>query len=133
MEREGEIKMNKKEIESVIRLDANKRYEYFIKKVVDMEEVWGLFNDGWATSDNGKGEKFIPFWPSKEFAELCAIEEWEGYIPEAIELDEFVEEWLIGMEEDEYKISIFSNNKDAITLEIDILTKDLNEEISKYE
>lgn len=38
--------MNQKEFEFVINLPANIRYEYFIKKVVDSEEVWGLYENG---------------------------------------------------------------------------------------
>ena len=38
--------MNKKELEAVMKQPPNIRYEYFIKKVVDFEEVWGLYNDG---------------------------------------------------------------------------------------
>lgn len=34
--------MNNKEIENVIKLDKTKKYEYFIKKIVDYEEVWSL-------------------------------------------------------------------------------------------
>ncbi|WP_245805776.1 DUF2750 domain-containing protein [Bacillus alkalicellulosilyticus] len=42
--------MNKSEFEAVINKSPNIRYEYFIKKVVDFEEVWGLYNGGWATA-----------------------------------------------------------------------------------
>lgn len=39
-----------KEAENVLKLDNRKKYEYFIKKVADFEEVWSLRDeDGWAT------------------------------------------------------------------------------------
>jgi hypothetical protein len=42
--------MDKKEFEALLNQPTNIRYEYFIKKVVDFEEVWGLYNDGWTTT-----------------------------------------------------------------------------------
>ncbi|WP_236824386.1 DUF2750 domain-containing protein [Bacillus subtilis] len=43
--------MNEKELEMTLKLDPDQRYRYFIKKVVDYEEVWSLSNDkGWVTS-----------------------------------------------------------------------------------
>lgn len=99
--------MNHKEFEAVIKLPANIRYEYFIKKVVDFEEVWGLYEEGWAMTSDDDGSMMIPFWPKREFAEYCAFEEWSNYKAQSISLDEFINEWLPGIEEDQYKPSIF--------------------------
>lgn len=124
--------MNQKEIEAVLKLPANKRYEYFIKKVVDSEEVWVLYFDGWATTSDNLGNVLLPFWPKKEFAQYCAIESWGSYAPEKIELEEFMSEWLIGMKNDGNKPSIFWNNKDSAVVEIDVLLNDLNKELENY-
>lgn len=124
--------MNNKELEAVMKLPANKRYEYFIKKVVDFEEVWGLYNDGWAMTQDNTGEMLIPFWPSKEFAELCSIDEWSDFAPESIELEEFINDWLPGIQDDGYKVSVFWNNDDSAVLEVDTLLKDLEKELEKY-
>ena len=64
--------INEKEFYSVLNLPANKRYEYFIKKVVDWGEVWGLYEDGWAMTEDDNGNLLIPFWPKKEFAQYCS-------------------------------------------------------------
>ncbi|TDL92418.1 DUF2750 domain-containing protein [Vibrio vulnificus] len=124
--------MNHKEVEVVKNLPAPRRYEYFIKKVADFEEVWGLFNDGWAISKDDDGNSLMPFWPKKEFANLCAVGDWENYQAEKIELDEFIQEWLPGLKEDDINPSIFWNNVDSAVLEIDILILDLEEELKKY-
>ncbi|WEZ05197.1 DUF2750 domain-containing protein [Bacillus subtilis] len=48
--------MNEKELEMSLKLDPDKRYRYFIKKVVDYEEVWSLSNDeGWVISEGENG------------------------------------------------------------------------------
>jgi len=124
--------LNSKEIEAVSKLPASKRYEYFIKKVADFEEVWGLFDDGWAISEDEEGNPLIPFWPKKEFAHLCAVDEWKNYKPEKIELEEFMREWLPGMKKDGIKPSIFWNNVDSVVPDIDRLISDLEEELKKY-
>lgn len=124
--------MNNREFEAVIKLPANKRYEYFIKKVVDYEEVWGLFKDGWATTQDENGTMLIPFWPKKEFAEFCATDDWMDYIPEKIELDEFIEEWIPGMKEDGNKAAIFWNNNESSLSELDTLLEDLELELENY-
>ncbi|MBX4262265.1 DUF2750 domain-containing protein [Clostridium estertheticum] len=124
--------MNKKELEIVLSLSANKRYEYFVKKVADSENVLGLYNEGWATTEDNNGSVLIPFWPKMEFAKVCAINEWNGYVPKKIDLHEFIEEWLPGMKKDGIKPSIFWNNYDSGVLDIDILIEDLNTELEKY-
>ena len=87
--------MHPKELETVFNLHQNKRYEYFIKKVADFEEVWGLKQeDGWATTGDDKGTFYLSFWPKKEFAELCITDEWSEYYAEVISLDEFIGDWL---------------------------------------
>ena len=124
--------MNEKEFNAVIKLPANIRYEYFVKKVVDWEEVWGLFDDGWAMTEDDNGRLMMPFWPKKEFAAYCAFEDWSNYKPQNISLDEFISNWLPGMKEDGYNPSIFWNRVDSAVLEIDTLILDLEEELKKY-
>lgn len=52
-----------KEAENVLKLDNRKKYEYFIKKVADFEEVWSLRDeDGWATLGT-EDKVFFPIWP----------------------------------------------------------------------
>lgn len=127
-----EILLNNKEIEVVSNLPVSKRYEYFIKKVVDFEEVWGLFDDGWAISEDDNGNPLMPFWPKKEFANLCAVDQWENYKSEPIELEDFIQNWLPGMKKDGIQISIFENNVDSAVLNIDTIILDLENELSKY-
>lgn len=124
--------MNNKEFEAVIKLPGPKRYEYFIKKVADFEEVWGLFNQGWAQAED-KNNITIPFWPKKEFASLCANDEWKDCTPKSIELEKFIFNWLPGMKNDSVKPSIFMTPDDkGIVIDCEKLLDDLSEELEKY-
>ncbi|MEV5026692.1 DUF2750 domain-containing protein [Paenibacillus sp. LPE1-1-1.1] len=124
--------MNQKEFEAVIKLPANIRYEYFIKKIADSEEVWGLYDDGWVITSDINGKLLIPFWPKKEFAEYCAFEDWSNYNAQSISLDEFINDWLPGIEEAQHKPSIFWNRDDSAVLEVHVLLNDIMQELENY-
>lgn len=124
--------MDQKEFESMLNQPANIRYEYFIKKIVDSEIVWGLYEDGWAVTEDDKGNKLFPIWPKKDFAEHCAMDEWANYLGESINLYEFIDEWLPRLKEDGLKPSVFFNNDDSAVLEVDTVIRDLREELGKY-
>lgn len=125
--------MNIKEFEAVSKLVGSKRYEYFIKKVVDNEELWGLYNDGWAMVADEYENPMIPFWPRKEFAEACCLEQWDGYNAESIDLYEFIAGWLVDMEKNGLCAAIFYTKEDkGVVVKPQKLTEDLNEELENY-
>ena len=57
----------------------NERFRYFVRKVTDFSEVWGLYFEGWAMAASDSGQKALVFWPEKEFAEICATAQWKDY------------------------------------------------------
>lgn len=74
-------KMNNSRIKNIVNLSAAERYGYFIRKVSDFEEVWGLKDkEGWALMGNNE-QVLFPVWSEKEFAELC---KWDNYQPNSI-------------------------------------------------
>lgn len=79
-------------------------YRKFIQQVADTEQVWGLSEgDIWATSSSNEFEdtEVILFWSDAEGAKACAADEWAGYQPEALPVAEFLENWCVGMYDDE--------------------------------
>jgi Protein of unknown function (DUF2750) len=91
-----------------------------------------LYDDGWATAQDDNGNILIPFFPKKEFAEYCAVNEWRNFQAEPIDLYEFIDKRLVGMKEDGVRPSIFPTNKDSVMVEIDVLLNDLNNELENY-
>ena len=126
--------MHQKKIENILKMSGEERLLYFIRKVSDFEEVWGLFAGGWAMTADNKGRKAIPFWPEKDFSDLCANGVWKNYNSKQIELDIFISKWLLGMEKDGVLAAIFPTpkNKGVIIQPKDLLTS-LKEEIEQYE
>lgn len=122
-----------KEFETVINLSTTKSYEYFLKTIVGFGELWGLSNEGWATTENDDGKILIPFWPKKEFAKANISDEWSSYIPEVIDLDEFLEDWIPGMINEGHSASVFRTpNGDYIEVDLIKLKDDLENELRKY-
>lgn len=96
-----------KEIEAVLRLDGCMRYHHFVKRVVDTEVAWGLWKDGWALMADDAGQSVFPLWPDREFAELCAVGEWDGYVAEEIELADLINELLPKLAERAVRPGVF--------------------------
>ncbi len=79
-------KINQKQIEAVLALPAAKRYAHFLKLVADWQELWGLYDDGWAMAATDSGEPVFPMWPAEEYAARCIGEQWVGYLPKSSRL-----------------------------------------------
>lgn len=79
-------------------------YRKFVQQVADTEQVWGLSEgDIWATSSSNEYEdtEVILFWSDAESAKACAADEWANYKAEALPVAEFLENWCVGMYDDE--------------------------------
>jgi len=83
-------------------LDAN--FQRFIEHIQESGQVWGLQSaDGWVIVDSAEYEEseVMPFWSDEAYAKLHCVGEWAGFKPVAMDLEEFVEDWLLGMIEDD--------------------------------
>lgn len=129
----SDMKISQKQIESVLALSANKRYEYFVKVVADWNEVWGLYQDGWALAATDDGIPVFPVWPAKEYARLCAEKEWSEYVPEAIPLESFIVELLPKLKADSVLVGVFyTPNDKGITPLLDEFVDNINSELENY-
>jgi hypothetical protein len=95
------------QLKTVVRLPAPQRYAYFVERVTEAREVWGLYRDGWALAKKDDGTLVFAMWPDREFAQLCAEFEWEGYEPHAFGLAELLDELLPQLQEDGLVPGIF--------------------------
>lgn len=127
------MKVNPKQLESVISLPSSKRYEHFVKTIADWQEVWGLYQDGWALATTDDGGAVFPLWPAKEYAELCAEGEWRGYMPRPIGLDEFIDVLLPKMKSDGVLPGVFMTpSSKGVTPSVGELMAALEAELLKY-
>ncbi|ENH7112780.1 DUF2750 domain-containing protein [Vibrio fluvialis] len=88
---------------SKLTTDIQANLELFIKESQENNLVWGLRNEeGWLSCESTEFEdsEVMPFWSSKEDAQLHNVEEWADFEVLKIPLDIFVEDWLITLGED---------------------------------
>jgi len=124
-----------KEISTLVAEISDKRYEYFIHKVVDQRQVWSLRDSGgWRVVEDNAKHECVPVWPHPRYAELYATEEFQDSHPEAIPLDIFIERWLPGMEKDKRLVAVFPTpqNKGIVALPLELLNQ-LETEKEKYD
>lgn len=75
----------------------------FIPEVIASGCVWGLSGpEGWAlcASERSPEIDVMPFWSAETFARNHCADDWADYEPVAIDLMEYLEDWLPGMHKD---------------------------------
>ncbi|PID49943.1 MAG: hypothetical protein CR991_04175 [Proteobacteria bacterium] len=88
-------------------IDYQAGYDNFVAEVKRSGKVWGLTTkdgeDNWAVCPSAMYEEtdVMPLFSSREKAQQHCIDEWEIYQPQAVVLEEFVNDWLPGLHEDE--------------------------------
>lgn len=127
------MKVHPKQMESVLRLPGIERMRFFVKAIADWQEVWGLFQDGWALAATEEGESVFPLWPAKEYAQVCAINEWMGYEPRALSLKDLVEVLLPKLKSDHVLPGVFfTPTSKGVTPSVDELRLAIEAELQNY-
>lgn len=125
---------SQKELESVLRLDAPARFSHFVKRVVDEERAWGLWDKGWALMAADDDSRLFPLWPSREYAELFCNGDWASYQPEEIPLNDLLEDLFPKLSRDRIHPAIFPTSEGkGMTPSIEEVSIALRAEMEKYE
>lgn len=100
--------MDPGKMKDVLGMSDADRLEYFVKKSVKNDAVWGLRDgEGWCGMGTGEDGEALPFWPEEAFAVLMAEEDWAAGRPASIPLPELIESWLPDMERDGVLAAVF--------------------------
>ena len=90
--------------------DLQENLDRFIVESLERGCVWGLCDSegNWAMvpSDEDADVGVIPFWSDKPLAEQLCVDEWSVYEPVAIAMEEFLDDWLMGMYEDVHRAGV---------------------------
>lgn len=126
--------INEKEIESMIKQDANVRLEYTIKRIVDFEFVWFIErNEKFVLLEDNFGNKIVPIWPFEEFAKLFCVGGYSDCTINSVSMDDFLEFDIPIFQREKLKISLFPlNTGKGSVIEIDQFLNLVNEEMDKY-
>jgi len=127
------VKVNPKQLAAVLALPGPQRFEHFVKVVADWQEAWGLYKDGWSLAATDDGTVVFPLWPAREYAEACAVNEWDGNEPKAISLDDLMGVLLPKLKSDGMLPGIFfTPSSKGVTPSIDELTSAIEAELENY-
>ncbi|WP_434779553.1 DUF2750 domain-containing protein [Neisseria sp. Ec49-e6-T10] len=117
------MKLHEKEIQSVLKLSSEKRFEYAMKRIIEQEEIWFLDDDGWVTYENREENIYLlPIWPAECFAKMNVVDNWINAQPEKLELEEFLLDYIPDLITQNIKIVIFPVTDSGITCEMDIIS-----------
>lgn len=105
-------KIKHQEYEAVMRLSDAERYTYAVKRIAAWGRVWSVGNDqGWGLARDADGNDVVPVWPHHDFAKACCSDLWAAYRPMDIEVHDFLERWVPGMERDRRLVAVFQTQK----------------------
>ena len=128
------MKTSDKKIQSILELPAPKRYSHFIKVAADQRSVWGLYSDGWALAETADGERVFALWPAREYAALCARDEWSGYEPREIDLDTLLEVLIPKLQQSSTLVGVFPTpTEKGMTPDLSQIKADLCSELARIE
>lgn len=110
-------KLSERQFESIQKLADHERFDYFLKKVANWEEVWSLCSsDGWVELSTPEGEELFPIWPHPDFAAAWAVDDWVDCQPKAIKLDIWIERWVPGLERDSTLVTVFPVSEEGVVM-----------------
>jgi hypothetical protein len=100
------------QFQRVSRLPASPRFDEFVNRVCEHQQVWGLRSaNGWAVVD-AEGDDCFPVWPHPDFAAAWAVNDLADCKPQAIDLDAWLSRWTPGMDKDGTLVLVFPTNDD---------------------
>lgn len=76
----------------------------------------------------------FPVWPHAEYAALSAVGEWADAVPTSIDLDEWIDEWLVNLADSGDKVAVFPTAEGKmVVVDPDQLRGDIEDELAHYE
>jgi len=109
--------------------DFRANYERFIDQAIEFEVVWNLQSgDGYAICEANEfaDSLVMPFWSDEKHAKAACVDDWQEYQPNPIRVDDFIDAWLHGLEEDEMFVGVNWNAElDGVEIEPVMLIEDL--------
>jgi hypothetical protein len=95
------------EYAAVATMDDAALLEFFLTRIYETEEVWGLKECGafWMSYERN-GEETLPVFAYKLFAEEACVNDWEVMVPVAESIEFFMEESLPRMIQDSVVLEV---------------------------
>lgn len=128
--------MHPEQLKNVFALDSKDRYEHFILKACDWEDVWLLADsDGiFLTLSPNDNVEYLPVWPHSEFAVAFTGINYSEYTPVKISIYSFLEDLLSDITKENIKIGVLPNLETTVwIIGADELREDIKLELQQHE
>jgi hypothetical protein len=124
-----------KEVDAVLKLDAEARYGFLIRRVADFEQAWGLRSSrGWVCLADDAGALLFPVWPHAEYVERCRELGDTDDEPSSIDLEYLLDVLLPGMASEGTMIAAFPTpSGKGVPVTAERFREDLVRECSQYD
>lgn len=97
----------------IINQDQYVRHAFLQERVATTRTVWSLYGpSGWATRTDSRGRTILPLFPDAAATALCAVNDWQGYEPRAVE-GAALFPWLAELHRANRKLAMFPSPGDA--------------------
>lgn len=127
--------MNNNQLEDILELDGEERYDYFLSQVLEEREIWILINaDNRFLKIESEDDDvaYLPVWPSSDFAADYAKGS-DDLSPKSISLPDFFRKWVPGLTKDGVDIGVFPGSDETVWItEPQELKNDLQDELSGF-
>ncbi len=122
------------QLEDVMKLSCEDRYDFFLSLVGEEREIWILINEEkqfLKIHSEEEGFEYLPVWPSSEFAEDYCEQANDGLSPKSIGLPEFFKKWVPGLQGDNLEVGVFPGADATVwIMEPAELKEDLQDELN---
>jgi hypothetical protein len=121
-------------MKAVLALPGRDRYDHFIKQAADKQRVWSLRDaGGWVFSTGDERTSLLPLRPHPDYASLAATDEWTGAIPDAIGLNELLNEMLPVLAERGVGVLVFPTPEgEGVVPPLEQFISDLQAELDRF-
>lgn len=131
------MKVSKQELEAVTALSPEKRYNYFVKRICDWEQVWTLYEDDYIVLNEAKNAKlYILLFPFKDFAEHYATNTrgMKGVSYKSFEINEFLETIIKKLQANNVSNALVFPVANGYGLNVSMtdMVKDIQSELENY-
>ncbi|MGL5948705.1 MAG: DUF2750 domain-containing protein [Aeromonas sp.] len=92
---------------SMLTTNLEENVRLFIEQVRETGQVWGLrYGEDWVICQSAEFEEtdVMPLWSTAADAKVHCIDEWAEYAPDSIALEEFLDDWVNDLNEDDVLI-----------------------------
>lgn len=128
------FRLEEGQLEALLAQPSEQRYDFFIDKVADWEELWGARDqEGWLVQVSADSQPYISLWPHPTFAQDAIKRHFPENFEEEIDFEYLLTEWLPLLAQEGIKISVFPDRRwHSVLVDSNAFATDLKQAMQKY-